>query len=317
MKRLPKKQKVLITGATGFIGSHLTKRLISDGWDVHIIIRDNSNLKQIQDILSSITVHKYNGSTNDTFRIIKTSQPCIVYHLASLFIVKHQPKDIDQLIRSNILFGTQLVEAMTKNNVYHLINAGTSWQHYNNKNYNPVNLYAATKQSFDDILTYYVETTRLKVITLKLFDTYGPNDPRNKLFSLLHRTSLKKQILNMSPGNQLLDLVYIDDVINAFILASKYLLQNKVDSHKTYAISSVAPVRLKKIVQIYNKVTGKNLKIHWGYKPYRSREVMRPWNKGYVLPGWDPKVSLKEGILMLLNNKIYYAHKSKCYYSHI
>ena len=67
---------------------------------------------------------------------------------------------------SNITFGTQLVEAMVANGCYQFVNTGTSWQHYENDEYNPVNLYAATKQAFEDILRYYVETSALRVITL-------------------------------------------------------------------------------------------------------------------------------------------------------
>ena len=299
MKRFYKKQNALITGATGFIGSHLVKRLLSDGWNVHIIVRPNSNLKQIQEVLSDINVYQYTGSINEMVEIVEKSQPRIVYHLASLFMVEHQPKDINQLIESNILLGTQLLEAMAQNGVHRLINAGTSWQHYHNNKYNPVNLYAATKQAFEDIVAYYTDAAGLKVITLKLFDTYGPDDPRNKLFALLRHASQERQILNLSPGNQLIDLVYIDDVINAFILASKYLLHNQVDSQKTYAVSSAAPVRLKKIVQIYNKVIGKTLKINWGGRPYRAREVMIPWNTGNILPNWRPRINLINGIRII------------------
>ena len=63
-----------------------------------------------------------------------------------------------------------------------LVNTGTSWQHYENKDYSPVNLYAATKQSFEAILQYYVEVASLKAITLKLFETYGLDDPRPNFF---------------------------------------------------------------------------------------------------------------------------------------
>ena len=286
----------LVTGATGFVGSHLVKRLINDGWNVNIIARPNSSLNIISDIIEKLTIHRYDGTTDRMLDILSEAKPKIVFHLASLFIAEHQPKNIEQLIKSNILFATQLVEAMVRNGVYSLVNTGTSWQHYNNEDYNPVCLYAATKQAFEDILRFYVEATPLRVITLKLFDTYGPNDPRPKLFNLLKKVAEEQKPLAMSQGEQLIDIVYIDDVIDAFMIAAERLLNGKVENYEDYAVSSGKPIKLRELVETYEKAIGKKLPIEWGGRPYRSREVMVPWNKGRLLPGWSIKMGLEEGI---------------------
>ncbi len=286
----------LVTGATGFVGSHLAKRLVNDGWNVHIVVRPQSNLDIISDIIEKLTIHRHDGTTEGILGILNEAKPKIVFHLASLFLAEHQTKDIESLIKSNILFGTQLIEAMVRNEIYKLINTGTSWQHYNNEDYNPVNLYAATKQAFEAILKFYIETTPLRAITLKLFDTYGPNDPRPKLFTLLRRVASENNSLAMSPGNQLVDLVYIDDVVEAFIHAAVRLLENKVQNHERYAVSSGKPIKLIDIVKVYEKIIGRELPIQWGGKPYRNREVMKPWLNYKVLPVWKPNISLEEGI---------------------
>jgi len=290
----------LITGATGFVGSHLTRRLINDGWGVHIIARQNSTLNIISDVVEKITIHRHDGTTERMLDILNESKHKVVFHLASLFLAEHQSKDIEPLIKSNILFGAQLVEAMVKNEAYNLVNTGTSWQHYNNEDYNPVCLYAATKQAFEDILKFYIETTPLRVITLKLFDTYGPNDPRPKLFNLLKKVAEEQKPLSMSPGEQLIDIVYIDDVIDAFIIASERLLNGKVENCEGYAVSSGKPIKLKDLVKAYENVIGKKLPIEWGVRPYRQREVMVPWNNGRLLRGWSVKVGLEEGIKNLI-----------------
>jgi nucleoside-diphosphate-sugar epimerase len=290
------KKVVLITGATGFVGSHLAKRLVNEDWETHIIVRRQSGLDNIMSLKEKLTVHIYDETTDNVLGILNKARPKIVFHLASLFLAEHQSKEIEQLIKSNLLFGTQLVEAMVKNKVYKLINAGTSWQHYDNEDYNPVNLYAATKQAFEAILKYYIEATSLKVITLKLFDTYGPNDPRPKLFNLLKRVAEEQKPLAMSPGEQLIDLVYIDDVVDAFVMAAERLLNDKMEHYEDYAVSSGSPVKLRDLVKIYEEVIGGKLPIEWGGRPYRGREVMVPWNKGRLLPGWSVKIGLEEGI---------------------
>jgi nucleoside-diphosphate-sugar epimerase len=222
--------------------------------------------------------------------------PDTVFHLASLFLSEHKPTDIERLISSNLLFATQLAEAMVQAGVWQLVNTGTSWQYYDGSAYNPVNLYAATKQAFEAILAYYVETTALRVITLKLYDTYGPGDRRQKLLHLLRRVAERQEPLAMSPGEQLIDLVHIDDVLHAYVIAADLLREGRVTAHDSFAVSSGAPVRLRDLVELYEKLLMRKLPIEWGGRPYRNREVMMPWHTGRVLPGWIPQISFETGL---------------------
>jgi nucleoside-diphosphate-sugar epimerase len=289
-------RSILVTGATGFIGSHFTKHIVSKGWNTHIIIRPNSNTSPLSPMLSKLTIHHYKGTTESLIEIINKAKPDIVIHLASMFLAHHSEHDIDSMIKSNILFGTQLVEAMVKNNIHHLINTGTSWQHFENQPYNPVCLYAATKEAFEAILTYYLEVTPLKVTTLKLFDTYGPHDFRPKLFPLLQKTAKEQKLLPMSNGEQLIDLVFIDDVINAYLIAIERHFNGDCVKKEEFAVTSNNPISLKEIVKIYEEIIGMHVPIEWGKRPYRNREVMIPWDKGTILPNWRPTYDLRAGI---------------------
>ncbi|RII29166.1 MAG: NAD-dependent dehydratase [Geobacter sp.] len=293
--------RALVTGATGFVGSHLAQCLVAGGWKVHLIVRPESDLLPLNNISGVVTFHQHDGSTEGMQQIVTQAKPDVVFHLASLALVQHQVKDIEPLISSNILFATQLAEAMTACGVSRLVNTGTYWQHFESRGYCPVNLYSATKQAFESILQFYLETTPLKVITLKLFDTYGPGDPRPKLFTLLRKAAAEQITLAMSPGEQLIDLVYIDDVTDAFLVAADRLLAEVVEGHEEYAVTSGRPIELKELVEIYGRVMSKVIPICWGGRPYRLREVMVPWNRGMVLPGWLPKVGLEEGIRRMEN----------------
>ena len=289
----------LVTGGTGFVGANLVRRLVRDGWETHVIVRQGSDLSMLSGVEQAIRVHVHDGSTEQLIEIVQLASPRLVFHLASLFLAQHTSQDIEPLIHSNLLFSTQLVEAMSVNGVRHLINTGTSWQHFENKEYNPVCLYAATKQAFGAVLTYYVEVSNLSAVSLQLFDTYGPNDPRAKLFTLLRKTARTGEALLMSPGEQLIDMVYIDDVLDAYLLAAERLLQNKVDRHETYAVTSGKPIKLRDLVETYSRITGQLLVVEWGARTYRPREVMLPWNKGEVVPGWEPRIELAAGIELM------------------
>lgn len=290
------KPAAILTGATGFIGSHLARRLVAEEWDVHLIVRPTSRLTILAEVINGVTIHSHDGSTAGMSAIIGEVRPDVAFHLASLFLVQHKPEDVEPLIRANVLFSTQLVDAMIAHGVHRLVNTGTAWQHFRNADYSPVCLYAATKQAFEAILRFYVEASSLRVVTLKLFDTYGPRDPRAKLFALLRKAAQGQVPLAMSPGEQSIDLVYIDDVVDAFLIAADRLLKGEAGQFEEYAVSSGNPIRLQDLVQLYGQVTGRTVPVQWGQHPYRLREVMIPWNLGQRLPGWNPKIGLEEGI---------------------
>ena len=145
--------KVLMTGITGFIGHHLGERLINDGHEVHAIVRPTSKIDELSENLRrNVTFHVYDKD-NTILDIVNDlcaddRRPDVVYHLASWLLPEHKFENIAGLIQSNITFGTEVLDAMTTNGVYNFVNADTMFQHFNNADYNPANLYAATKESF-------------------------------------------------------------------------------------------------------------------------------------------------------------------------
>lgn len=293
--------RVLLTGATGFIGSQLTHRLVAEGHAVAIVVRPESQLDMLQAVLPLIQVHLYDGSYSSLVRALELSEPELIFHVASLFLAQHNPQDVARLIDSNLNFPTQLLEAMSQAGVRQLINTGTSWQHYQNEAYNPVNLYAATKQGFEALLAYYIEAQGFRAITLKLFDTYGPGDTRPKLFSLLRKTARTGETLRMSPGEQLLDLVYIDDVLDAYLLAMASMPE--VAKTASYAVSNPARLSLQELVRIYAETVGRPVNVAWGGLPYRPREVFQLWSRHEVLPGWQARMALADGIVRMEQDK--------------
>lgn len=289
----------LITGATGFVGSRLAIRLIKEGWDVHIIIREHSNFEQLLSVQGSLTKHVYYGKVEELINIVKIVSPNIVFHIASLFIARHKSEEVDALIDSNLKFPTQLLEAMAVNNVKYLINTGTSWEYYDSNEYNPVCLYAATKHAFESVIEYYVQVHELRSITLKLFDTYGIADPRKKIISLLTRVANSDDFFAMSPGEQEIDLVHIDDVTDLYLVVAKEILE-MVPQQKFYDVSSGNPISLRELVKEFENILGKKLKINWGALSYRDREVMKSIRQLNLNPNWSAKIKLNDGLKQVI-----------------
>lgn len=295
-------KKVLITGGTGFIGSHLIQKLIEQRVSVYLVIRSNSDISCFETLKNEIKFYEYNGTIDSMMNILEESTPELVIHLATNFVVEHGSSDVDRLIASNITFGVHLLEAMVASNIHSFINVGTIWQNREMDGYDPMNLYAATKEAFIDLLKFYVIKHEMKAMTLKLYDTYGPNDNRKKIFKLLKEHSENGQLLELSGGEQQMGPVYIDDVIEAFTIAIKQLTDYDGNGYKEYYIAPETFVTLKQLIDTYQQAVGINLNLQWGKRPYRFREIMVPY-RGTPLPNWKPEISLAEGIKKLYRIK--------------
>lgn len=292
---------IVVSGATGFIGQHLVKRLLDEGHQVCMIARADS----VPAPTKNLSVYVFDGDIQALAAFFSPGKFDGVIHLASLFLAQHKTEDVPELIKSNVLFSSCLLEAAAKNNIPWFINTGTFWQHYQNKDYSPVNLYAATKQAFQDIAQYYIETDQINFVTIKLSDTFGPNDIRPKLFTLWTKISKSKERLAMSAGEQVIDISFIDNVIDGYIQMITLLtedVQRKLNG-QSFAVKSNQRMSLKELAKYFEQATGTTLNIDWSTKDYRPREVMIPWENGQTIPGWQPKVPLDEGIRRTFSNE--------------
>ncbi len=293
---------IVVSGATGYIGSNLVRKLNSLGHNICIIIRKSSNIEKIKDIEGKIKIYTFSGNSEDLCNIFYEFNPDMVIHLASLFISSHDSCQIESLINSNLCFSTQLMEAARSANVKYFINTGTQWQHYNLEDYNPVNLYAATKQAFEVIGKYYTESSGIKMMTIKLPDTYGVGDTRPKIMNLLMDIYKTGKSLDMSGGEQEIALLYIDDVINAFLVAIEKIQDEKCMKKTEFLALPNEIYSLKDTVSIFEKVIGSKLNINWGKREYREREMMNIYMKQENILKNIQTVSLQDGIKNILIN---------------
>lgn len=289
--------RALITGGTGFVGRHLARTLSARGATVFALVRPDSDTTPLE---GHATTLRIGLDAEAVAEAVAQAAPDVTFHLASLFRAEHGPKDIVPMLEANLTFGTLLLDALARQGAGRLINTGTSWQHYRDAPYDPVCLYAATKQAFETLIEFYVRAHGFRVTTLELTDTYGPDDPRGKIIALLMRVAASGEVLRLSPGEQEIDLVHIDDVTAAFRLAAERLADAPDGTHDRYAVSSGRPLPLRDLAALIGRIAGRPIHAEWGARPYRRREVMTTWNGG-TLPGWSPTVPLEEGLHRLWN----------------
>lgn len=291
------KNGVLITGATGFIGRNLARQFRLRGEAVATIVRPESETGFLTDM--GVACHVHDGTADGLADIMASVRPETVFHLASRFIAEHKSSDIESLIGTNLHFATQLVDAMVRTGVNQLVNTGTSWESLSDTVAEPVCLYAATKAAFQPIMDFYRSAHGLKTVTLKLYDTFGPDDPRPKLLSLLQRISASGEPFDMSGGEQIICPLYIDDVTAGFEQAAQNVQRLSNGEGRSYALPGPERLSLRSFVALFGEVYGRQPHINWGARPYRAREVMSPWT-GPVLPDWRAVVPLRDGLAMTL-----------------
>lgn len=289
----------LLTGATGYVGTHLTRRLIGAGWTVHALVRPTSRALPV----AEAGAHVHAVDERGVWEAVSGARPDVVIHLASEFQREDTPAAAERLVATNVLFATGLVEAALAAGCTRFVNTGTFWQHCNTAGYEPVDLYAATKQAFEDLLLYYHKVRGLSCVTLKLYDNYGPADPRRKIVNLLIDSCLSGVRLHLSPGEQTLDLTHIDDVADAFMAAADFVAVAPAPVWDVGFVSGER-MKLKDLVSAVRKAAGTSARcsIMLGSRQYRCREIMEPvaGPAGAALRGWTPRLRLAESLPSLI-----------------
>lgn len=271
----------LVTGASGYIGGHLVKELLKHNKKVIILHREQSDVALFRH--SNLKLIKLNGdysNINDELNYLKIDT---AYHLATHYMVEHCYNDISKMVDSNILFSTMLLESIKSKNCS-FVNVSTTWEYYTGGNREAVNLYAATKKAFKQIMDFYSCAYEFNSMNLLLTDTYGEDDTRPKLLNLLKN---KEGEMDLSLGEQEFDLLHIDDVVKGLIRAGEYLKENT--GFYEYKLGSKTVHTLKQVLDRFVDENSLNIKINWGAKPYRDREVMNVVDDVPILPGWKTR----------------------------
>lgn len=289
---------ILVTGGTGFLGIRLVKRLVAMGYEVHLLVRSSSSLADLRDVVPPEHFHEVGIEQDRLNSVLSRIRPHRVVHLAAQWLVKPGEVVSESLVKSNVLYPAMLLEAMQYAGVKHLVNAASFWQYYDNQPYSPVDLYAATKQAFEAIAQFYAEARGFKILHLVVGNTYGEDDPRPKLIPALQ----SGRSLALSPGEQIVEFLHVDDVVSGFVVGLQHIIAQK-DYIERYALRPDRAYSLKQLISVIESVTGDRLPVEWGGRPYREREMMEPVTLWPVLPGWEPRISVEEGMARVFKAK--------------
>ncbi len=214
-------KRILVTGATGFIGSHLVERLVTEGAHVHIFARSTTNTWRLENIIDQVHAHDVDiriyGAVQTAMGDIR---PDIVFHLAAIGV--HDPFLSRNLAMRTNLDGTlNVVQAATNANTKRIVYTGTCHEygeHADEGTIDPISPYAASKAAAWTFCRMYYKTMGWPIVGLRLFQVYG-----EKQIGTLVPTSIEAaasgRALPTTPGEQVRDWIHIDDVVDAFLRA--------------------------------------------------------------------------------------------------
>ena len=266
------KKNILITGASGFIGGYVLDNCLKNNFNVYAIFRNSKkNVSFARKYKKKIFPIFYNNIYQIKNKLINCKIDYVI-HCATHYIKKHVHNDIENIIKSNVLFSTILLDAVINIKIKKFINLGTVWQHFNDTKNLAFNLYAASKQSFECIFNYYKDQyKKIKFYNVLLTDTFGVNDKRKKLVPILVKNYKKKDKNRINiPKNLTMNLVNVKEVTNCLNI----LLKNNFKSNN-YIIKSNQDVKIFDLINFLNDKLEKKIKINWlrNTKNYKLRNT--------------------------------------------
>jgi len=290
-----KKETILLTGATGFLGSYLLESFISLNFNVIILKRSTSSATRINHLLNNVSYYNVDllSSLDDVFVQNKID---IIVHTACSY--GRSNESLKEIINVNLIFGINLIELGIKFKVKTFINTGSLLPRN-------VNSYSLSKAQLTDWLK--INSSEIQVINFKIEHMYGPKDDNKKFLPwLINEMQSGTENINLTSGIQKRDFIYIDDVVDAYNLIINN--REKLGNWNEFDVGTNSFVKVKDfVIQIAIELENNhNIKIIprliFGGINYREGDIMTPIlnNSKLLNLGWAPKISLKDGIKKII-----------------
>jgi len=297
-----KDKKVLVTGGAGFIGSHLTDRLVSEGAKVSVIVKYNSIIDspRLVKIWNKINVIEADLRNTDSVSEMKKMNFDVVFHLAAYNHVGDSFKHVFENVNSNLFSTINLLNHGPK--IKKLIHMGTSEIYGIQKKLpfdtketpNPMSPYGVTKYASELFSLLKSKHTKLNLICVRPFNTFGPFQSEKAIIPEIILKCLQNKEIKTTAGEQTREFNYIDNIIDGILFLDRKIQH----SLEPINIGSNKPIKIKSLVQKIHKFSKSSSRLKIGFLNYRPNEIwkMQANNKFLVSKGWKSKISFDEGL---------------------
>jgi nucleoside-diphosphate-sugar epimerase len=295
-------KRAIITGATGFVGANLARRLLNEGHEVHLLVRPEHTAWRIEEILNHVRLHLVDFQDQKAVDLtLSEIRPDWIFHLAAHGAYSWQ-KDISQIFQTNLISTIHLVEASLRIGVESFIHAGSSSE-YGFKDHSsaetdwpePNSHYACAKASATQYCRYSAQTHKANFTTLRLYSVFGPYEDADRLVPKLIENGMRGKLPSLVNPDTARDFVYIDDVCDAFIKAAQTIPET---FGAVYNVGTGIQTTLREAVEIVRRLLNIPVEPNWGTMPARQWDTS-VWvansQKIQTELGWTPQFNFESG----------------------
>jgi UDP-glucose 4-epimerase len=298
-------RRILVTGASGFIGSHLTRRLADDGAEVHALTSSVSSVypTRLLDLRDRITLHEANLMDRSAMdALVDRARPEVVFHLGAYTHVGKSWQRVDECIQANVQGTVNLLQALAGTGYHRFVYTGTS-EIYGDIDVpfredamvNPISPYSVSKYAGERYCRMFHQGHGWPIVLLRPFNAYGPAQSPDRVIPEIVVRALRGQDIAMTSGHQTREFNYVEDLVDGFVLAGSVAgIEGELIN-----VGGGEEVSMRDVASTILDLMGNPIKALFGALPERPTEIPRMFcdnTKARELLGWKPAHTLADGL---------------------
>lgn len=302
---VPGNARVLVTGATGFIGSHLVRRLVDDGVDVHALSSVVSSVYPVRlaPLRDRITLHGGNLMDRSAMdSVVADARPTHVFHLGAYTHVGKSWQRVDECIQTNVQGTVNLLRALEGRGYERFVYFGTS-EIYGDVDVpfredavvNPISPYSVSKYAGERFCRMFHQGRGWPVVMIRAFNAYGPAQTPDRVIPEIIGRALRGDELKMTTGRQTREFNYVDDLVDGVVRAGTV---EGIDG-VVFNLGCGEEISMRDLATMILDLLDNPIAAKFGELPERPTEIPRMFcdnTRARELLGWKPQHTLRNGL---------------------
>ncbi|MEY2430582.1 MAG: hypothetical protein QOC92_307 [Acidimicrobiaceae bacterium] len=301
----PGNARVLVTGATGFIGSHLVRRLVDDGVEVHALTSVVSSVYPVRLAPLRHRIRLHGGNLSDRSAmdaVVAEAQPTHIFHLGGYTHVGKSWQRVDECIQTNVQGTVNLLNALESSGCQRFVNLGTSEIYGNvsvpfqeNAVVNPISPYSVSKYAGERFCRMFHEGRGWPIVMVRPFNAYGPAQTPDRVIPEIIGRALRGDELKMTMGRQTREFNYVADLVEGIVSAGTV---EGIDG-QLFNLGCGEEISMRDLATEILDLLDNPIEPKFGALPERPTEIPRMFcdnTRAREVLGWTPRHTLQEGL---------------------
>lgn len=296
-------RRVLITGATGFIGANLARRMLRDGHDVHLLIRTECKTWRVDEIARDVRLHQVDLRDREAVgQSVKAVRPEWIFNLAAYGAYSDQQRT-GEMIATNLTGCACLLDACVENGFDAFVQAGSSSEYgykdhapSEDESIQPNSAYAVTKAAATHYCQFVARKHNVNVIAFRLYSVYGPYEEPTRLIPTLIVHGLEGRLPPLVDPETARDFIYVEDAVQAMVQAAS---APDVPRASIYNVCTGVQSKLAEVVAVFKRMMDLRVEPVWASMPQRSWDTSTWVGSGNAIARdlhWVPAFDFERGL---------------------